>query len=208
MRDAPDARARRRDVEGLEIKRLIREGVGGAPDEGGNREISRRDNDCVRDHRHDQKTRRHEVCGRACPAGRRPDRRRDQGRDEKEQDARGRTAHRAHASELGAAPAAQGTLRRVPNGFPPKGVAGLDRERIQRPEVCFGEPKQRAPAEPGDHERRNNDERGADARGLGETAGGFAYPGCQDQWRGAQQHRRQQHLDKPAQQELRDADLG
>ena len=43
----------------------------------------------------------------------------------------------------------------MPNGFPPKGVAGLDRERIQRPEVCFGEPKQRAPAEPGDHERRN-----------------------------------------------------
>ena len=95
----------------------------------------------------------------------------------------------------------------MPDQFSPESVAGLDGERVQRPEVRLGEPKQWTPTESRDDHGGKHDERRANPCRFRETAGGLADPGRQDQRREPQENRRQQDLDEPAEGELGQADL-
>ena len=203
MRDPPDARARRRGVEGLEIERLVGAGVGKAPDERPDREIDRHDDGSVGDRRNDEEARGDEIRHRSYPLSLRPGGKGDQPRDREEKDSRAGAAERANARQIGAALAIERPLGQVPQRLAPDRVAGLDRQGVQRPEVGLCEPEKRAPADPSDRKDRQNDDRRADPRRLGKPVPSLSDPAGQHERREAQQDRGQQDRDKPGEQQFR-----
>ena len=208
MRDPPKSLGLRRDVERGKVDGLVGRRVGRAPDERRDREVGQHDDDSVRDRGHDQMLWRQKAGHAADPPRSRPDERRGQGGEDKQQNPGRGAAHRAHARKLGALPSAERALRDMSDQLTPEGVTGLHRERVQRPEIPLGQPKQRRPAEPGHDQSDEHDERRPDDAGrLGEPAGRFAEPGGQNERRRAQKDRRQQDLDDPTERELGDADL-
>ena len=132
----------------------------------------------------------------------------DRARHGEEEQPGGGAASRAQARELGAGPALEPTLDQVPQRLAPERIAGLDRERVQRPEVFLRHAKQGAPAEPGDGKGDENDQDGSRSRGLGETDPGFSDPGGQSERREAEQHGGQEDRERQGERELGQADFG
>jgi hypothetical protein len=150
MRDPPDASGVRWHIESLEIERLVAGRLGEAPDERGDRQIGGHDEDYVRYRPDDEEMRRHEVGDGAGPVCERPCGESDRGRNHEHEQPRGGAASCAYARKLGACSTFQRALDQVPHGLAPERVAGLNRERVQRPEILLRHAKQGAPAEPGD----------------------------------------------------------
>ena len=131
MRDAPDAGGRARLVEGFEIEGLVSHGVGEAPEQRGDREIGRHDGDRVGERRDHEGVRRQEIVDRADPARRGPCDDGDRARHGAEQQSGGGATSRAQSRELGAGPALEPALDRVPQRLAPERVAWLDRKGVQ-----------------------------------------------------------------------------
>ena len=131
----------------------------------------------------------------------------DQRRDDEQKDARRRAARRAHPRELRSRPPAERPLGEMPDRLAPERVAGLHRERVQRPEIRLGEPEQRAPAVDRDRRRGDHDDHRADLGRLVEAVRRLADPRRQDQRREAEQNRGREDLDRPGDGELGQADL-
>ena len=208
MRDTPDSGGGSRLVEGFEIERLVSGGVGEAPEQRGDREIGGHDDDRVGDRREHEGVRRHQVVDRADPLRRGPCDDGDRARHGEQEQAGGGAASRAQARKLGPGPALKGAFDQMPQRLAPECVAGLDRKRVQRPEVLLRHAKQGSPAEPGDGKGDENDQDGARSGGLRETDPRFSDPGGESERRKAEQHGRQQDRERPGEKELRQADLG
>ncbi len=162
MRDAPDAAAWRRGVEGFEVERLVHRGVGEAPDERSRREVSRHDDDGVGERRHDQMMGDRKIRGRSDPPRLRPDESRNQRRDDGEKNSGAGAAYRPHARQLGSAARLQGSLREMPDRLAAQGVSRLNAKRVERPEIGLCDAKQGPPAEPAHSDNREKQERGAE----------------------------------------------
>ena len=169
MRHPPDAAARRR-VERVEVERLVHARVGEAPDERGRREVSRHDDDSVGERGPDQMMRDREIRGRSDPPRRRPDEGSDDASDGGEQDSGAGAAHRPHTRKLRSPVWPEGSFREMADRLAAQGVSGLNRERIERPEIRLRDAKQRAPAEPPCGDDSEKHKRGANSvvQGLGQ----------------------------------------
>src|SRR6266404_4296714 len=139
MGDAPAAAIGGRSIERNEIERLIHAGIREAPDERGDREITRHQNDSVGERWHDQTMQRHEVGHGADPTRAWPDENADQRRASAHHDAgAGGTRGAQPRSPGGGTVSAKHPLRQMAQRLAAKHVAGLNDERIERPEVDLG----------------------------------------------------------------------
>ena len=96
----------------------------------------------------------------------------------------------------------------MPQRFAPERIAGLHRERVQRPEIFLDHSKQGTPAEPGNRKGNKNDQDESRSRGLCKTDPGFSDPGGQHDRSQAEQHRGQQDREHPGEHEFGQADFG
>ena len=145
VRDAEDVRAGRRRARRRKLERLVGGRVGDPPNQRRDGEIGGHDDDRIGDRRNNKPMRRQEIGGRSDPLWHRPRDGGDQRRDDEQKDARRRAARRAHPRELRSRPPAERPLGEMTDRLAPERVAGLHRERVQRPEIRLGEPEQRAP---------------------------------------------------------------
>ena len=116
------------------------------------------------------------------------------------------------AARSPARPAAVGVpaeyqFREMAQRLAAKRVAGLDGQRVERPEIGLCDPKQRPPSEPSERDDRNQHQRRADPRQFQNVFGYGREPGRRHQRREAKQHRRQQQRDGPGEQQFRQADF-
>ena len=164
MRDAPRPAAPRWRIEGAQVARLRHRRVGEAPNQRGEAEIGRDDDDGVGERQFDQGAQRGELGESDSPPGVGPGERNDAERDRAEQDARHRGTGGADGGAAGRAHAPrQPLLDDLPESFAADDVKGLDAQRVERPEARLGEPQQRTPAEPSEADEDRDDDEGRDA---------------------------------------------
>ena len=101
-------------------------------------------------------------------------------------------------------------FRQVTQRFAAERVAGLHGERVQRPEIRLGDPKQRPPSDPPHGSDRKQDEYRSPARLRSGQVDPEAFASQADARSGAKpkQHCRQHDRERPGEQQLRQADFG
>ena len=122
----------------------------------------------------------------------------------------------AAADRIGAAqprPAGEGQLpaphpfRQMTQRFAGERVAGLHGERVERPEIGLGNPKQRPPSDPSQRDDRDKASAVPIPVSAASRCDSFRKPGGRQQRRQTQQHCRQQQQHRPGEQQLGQTDF-
>ena len=209
MRDAPCLRAGGTLLEGGEVARLRRGGVGHAPDQGADGEIAHDHHDAVGERDTDEAPPAADLGEAAEKLGARINEIEHEERDGADEKAcrDGRGGAQLRVLVLAAA-LGEEILGDLAQHFAGGGVAGLHHHRVQSPEAILDEAEQGAPAEPAQGENESEDQNRPDADGeRGDAVRQRAHPiGDGDRGEAEQQPWYDQQQ-RPGHEQLRQADL-
>ncbi len=208
MRDTPGPSAGRRRIEPGEIERLVHVGIREAPGQRREGKIARHQYYRIGKGGDDEAMQQREVGYVPHPTRSRPNQDCDCSRAQAEHNAGPGGGRRTQpCPPCSAGVPAEHQFRQMAQGLAAKHVAGLDGQRVERPEIGLRDSKQRPPPEPSECHDRNQHRRRAGPRQFQNVVGYGREPGRRHQRRETKQHRRQQQLNAPGKQQFRQADL-
>ena len=209
MSDTPGALAGGRRIEESQIDRLIHARVRYAPDQRRNREVGRDQDDGVGHGGTGEPMPQREIRRVSDPARRGPGQRCDPGGPDAQQDSGpDRTRGAQTPTRGGGRLPAEEALHEMTYGFAAKRVGRLNGQGIERPEIRFGGPQQRPPADPSQSGDCDEEQRGPQTRLPDELDRGRGQPGRGHQRRQSKKDARHQDRSHPGEQQLGQADFG